>query len=506
MTQKPYQVLARRTRPHRFSELIGQEALCETLCKAIQSNRLAHAYIFTGTRGVGKTTTARLIALALNCIGPDGKGGITTEPCGVCDQCKAIQEDRHVDVSEVDAATRTGVDDVRQLMEGMSYTPVMGRFKVYIIDEVHMLSKSAFNALLKTLEEPPAHVKFIFATTEIKKVPLTILSRCQRYDLRRVDINTLVQHFESILRAEDVSFEPAAVHRIAELAHGSVRDGLSILEQMIAQASGTLTLDRVMTSLGLFDHKDIEDLCLKLLQGDVKGTLDLFSNLMQKNMDVQAFMEHMLSVLHKLIMAKSLKTPLPKDSILRDRIDKLPLEQLLIVWTIFTKGADELRTANLLEETLEVILIRAMHVQGFGHASTQTHSTSASPSSTAQPKVQTPYQVASFPEVVALFQKKKEPLIGDYLTHNVGLISFSEGRIELSELKPMPSVQREKIAQLLKGYTGKSWDIVFLQQAGADSLAAQKEKEAQEHTDRLLRGKEAEAIQELFPGAKVNVN
>ena len=500
MTQQPYQVLARRTRPHRFSELIGQNALSETLRKAIESSRLAHAYIFTGTRGVGKTTTARLIALALNCVGPDGKGGITSEPCGTCDQCKAIQEDRHVDVSEVDAATRTGVDDVRQLIEGMSYKPVMGRFKVYIIDEVHMLSKNAFNALLKTLEEPPAHVKFIFATTEIKKVPLTILSRCQRYDLRRVDMDTLVQHFESILKAEDVPFETAAIHRIAELAHGSVRDGLSILEQMIAQASGKLTLDQVMASLGLFDHRDIEGVCLKLLQGDVKGTLDLFRDLMQKNMDAHAFIEHMLSVLHKLIMTKSLKIPLSKGSILGDYIDKLLLDQLLIVWTVFTKGADELRTASLIEETLEVILIRAMHVQGFGHDSKQAQPTSS------QPRAHTPYQVTSFAEVVALFQKKKEPLIGDYLTHNVGLISFSEGRIELSELKPMPSVQREKISYLLKGYTGKAWDIVFSQKSGADSLAAQKEKEAQEHTDRLLSSKEAEAIKELFPGAKVKVN
>ncbi|MBT6093642.1 MAG: DNA polymerase III subunit gamma/tau, partial [Rhodospirillaceae bacterium] len=221
----PYQVLARKYRPTAFSGLIGQDVLVRTLTNAFKTGRLAHAFILTGVRGVGKTTTARIIARALNCIGPDGTGEPTTEPCGECEHCKAIAEDRHVDVLEMDAASRTGVDDIRELIDGVRYRPTSARYKVYIIDEVHMLSKNAFNALLKTLEEPPEHVKFIFATTEIRKVPVTVLSRCQRFDLRRVEIQTLENHFSSIAENEGATLSATALHLIARAADGSVRDG-----------------------------------------------------------------------------------------------------------------------------------------------------------------------------------------------------------------------------------------------------------------------------------------
>src|SRR5215218_8317736 len=230
----PYRVLARKYRPQTFAELIGQDAMVKTLANAIERGRIAHAFLLTGVRGVGKTSTARLFAKALNCIGPDGQGGPTIDPCGVCEPCRAIAEGRHIDVVEMDAASHTGVDDVREIIEAVRYSAVSARYKVYIVDEVHMLSKNAFNALLKTLEEPPQHVKFLFATTEVNKVPVTVLSRCQRFDLRRISAEKLAAHFGEVATREGVEVEPEALALIARAAEGSARDGLSILDQAIA--------------------------------------------------------------------------------------------------------------------------------------------------------------------------------------------------------------------------------------------------------------------------------
>ena len=251
----------------RSSALIGQEAMVRTLANAIESGRLAHAFILTGVRGVGKTTTARIIARALNCVGTDGQGGPTVAPCGECDNCQAIAEDRHVDVLEMDAASRTGVDDIRELIGGVRYRPVQARFKVYIIDEVHMLSRNAFNALLKTLEEPPEHVKFIFATTEIRKVPVTVLSRCQRFDLRRVDADKLIDHFRRIATEESAEIDDEALALLARAAEGSVRDGLSLLDQAIAHGAGRVTAAAVRDMLGLADRAVVFDLFEALMNG-----------------------------------------------------------------------------------------------------------------------------------------------------------------------------------------------------------------------------------------------
>lgn len=240
-----YVVLARKYRPQSFEDLLGQDALVQTLTNAIKNNRLHHAYILTGIRGVGKTTTARIIAKALNCIGKDGHGGPTIKPCGLCENCKAISEGRHIDILELDAASRTGVDDIREILDGVRYKPTNARYKVYIIDEVHMLSKNAFNALLKTLEEPPSHVKFIFATTEIRKVPVTVLSRCQRFDLQRLTIDTLFNHFKNIIGKEGLQAEDEALQIIAKAADGSCRDGLSLLDQAISLSSGTVSTEIV---------------------------------------------------------------------------------------------------------------------------------------------------------------------------------------------------------------------------------------------------------------------
>ena len=274
-----YRVLARKYRPSDFTGLIGQEALVRTLSNAFATGRIAHAFMLTGVRGVGKTTTARIIARALNCIGPDGKRKEPTiHPCGVCEPCVAIAESRHVDVQEMDGASNNGVEEVRQIIDGVRYAPAASRYKVYIIDEVHMLSKPAFNAILKTLEEPPPHVKFIFATTEIRKVPVTVLSRCQRFDLRRVETGELVAHLKSIAEKEKVDIEDGALALIARAAEGSVRDALSLLDQAIAHdEGGIITADSMRAMLGLADRGRVLDLFEKVMGGKIADALSELS-------------------------------------------------------------------------------------------------------------------------------------------------------------------------------------------------------------------------------------
>src|SRR3954452_19720958 len=269
----PYRVLARKYRPQTFAELIGQDAMVKTLANAIERGRLAHAFLLTGVRGVGKTSTARLIAKALNCIGPDGQGGPTITPCNVCEPCRSIAEGRHIDVIEMDAASHTGVEDIREIIDAVRYAAVSARYKIYIIDEVHMLSKNAFNALLKTLEEPPEHVKFLFATTEVNKVPVTVLSRCQRFDLRRIPGEKLAAHFAEVSRSEQVEVEPEALGMIASAAEGSARDGLSILDQAIAHGAGAVTVEQVREMLGLADRGANRALLGLILAGDAQGAL-----------------------------------------------------------------------------------------------------------------------------------------------------------------------------------------------------------------------------------------
>ena len=499
MSEKSYKVLARRTRPTKFSELIGQESLVKTIKNALLDDRMAHAFIFTGTRGVGKTTTARLIALSLNCVGKDGKGAITSEPCGLCEQCVSIQEDRHVDVMEVDAATRTGVDDVRQLMDGMSYKPVMGRYKVYIIDEVHMLSKSAFNALLKTLEEPPAHVKFIFATTEIRKVPLTILSRCQRFDLKRVSVEALVSHFSSVLTKENVKFERDAVERVAVLANGSVRDGLSILEQIITQLKDkSLTLPFVEEALGLLDHREVEMLFQHMLKGEVKGALECLSNLYTVNADPTQILEDLLSVTHKAIQSYVSNQAKAEES---TELGDLSLDALMLVWSVLVKGVEEIKVTPLVLETLEVILIRAMYIQGF-------RSGKSDPTEMPVKKIEgfkSHYKVESFKDIISLMQKKKEPIIADYLINDVGLISFKPGALELCEVNKEQKDLRAQLPLLLRKFTDQEWEVIFSTATSAPTLKEQQNEIEAARRKEALSTDAAKTVNELFPGAKINV-
>jgi DNA polymerase-3 subunit gamma/tau len=366
---QPYRVLARKYRPSNFAELIGQDAMVRTLTNAITADRLPHAFILTGVRGVGKTSTARIIARALNCIGEDGTGGPTIAPCGVCEHCLAIAQDRHVDVIEMDAASRTGVNDIRGLIDGVRYRPVNARYKIYIIDEVHMLSTSAFNALLKTLEEPPEHVKFIFATTETRKVPVTVLSRCQRFDLRRVDTETLVRHFTSVAEQEGASVTDGAFGLIARAADGSVRDGLSLLDQAIAHADGEVTDAIVRDMLGLADGGRIYDLYEAAMKGAVTDALDVFTELYNSGADPAVILQDLLQVTHWLTRVKLSPATVDQPGVSElDRLRGTALASSLDIpvlgrtWQLLLKGLDEVRTSSSAAQAAEMVLIRLSYM------------------------------------------------------------------------------------------------------------------------------------------------
>ena len=371
-----YRVLARKYRPTTFAEVIGQDALVRTLTNALRSGRLAHAFILTGVRGIGKTTTARIIARALNCIGPDGTGGPTVTPCGVCRHCTAIAADRHVDVLEMDAASNTGVDDVREIIDGVRYAPAMARYKVYIIDEVHMLSRNAFNALLKTLEEPPPHAKFIFATTEIRKVPVTVLSRCQRFDLRRVDEGTLIRHYTAIVEKEGVAAEPEAVAMIARAADGSVRDGLSLLDQAIAlgtreDGGAEVTALLVRDMLGLADRTAVIDLIEAAVRGQAAAALERLDELHRGGADPVVVLQDLLDVTHFLTrvsvvpaLAESPAVPEAERTRGTALAQGLSMPVLQRMWQMLLKGLGEVQAAPMPAAALEMVVIRLVHAAG----------------------------------------------------------------------------------------------------------------------------------------------
>ncbi|MGH7099932.1 MAG: DNA polymerase III subunit gamma/tau, partial [Stellaceae bacterium] len=368
-TASGYRVLARKYRPSTFAELIGQEAMVRTLSNAIAAGRIAHAFILTGVRGVGKTTTARIIARALNCVGPDGTGGPTAEPCGVCAECRAIAEDRHPDVIEMDAASRTGVDDIRDLIEGVRYRPVAARTKVYIIDEVHMLSRQAFSALLKTLEEPPPDVKFVFATTEVHKVPVTVLSRCQRFALRRVPLDLLVSHYGAIAAREGIAIEPAALALLARAADGSVRDGLSLLDQAIVLGGERVTEGAVREMLGIADRGQVFALFESALRGETAAALARMESLYQGGDDPATVLRELLDLCHfttrlKLAPEAGSGDPLAEGD--RERAgplaERLSLPVLARVWQMLLKGVEEVDRAPAPKQASDMVLVRLAHV------------------------------------------------------------------------------------------------------------------------------------------------
>ena len=516
---RPYRVLARTYRPSRFADLIGQEAMVRTLANAIDSGRLAHAFVLTGIRGVGKTTTARIIARALNCV---GAGGPTPDPCGTCDHCTSIGEDRNVDVIEMDAASRTGVDDIRELMEGVRYRPVSARFKVYIIDEVHMLSRNAFNALLKTLEEPPEHVKFIFATTEIRKVPVTVLSRCQRFDLRRVDGETLFSHLGAIAGQEGVEIAEDALRQIVRAAEGSVRDALSLLDQAIAHAAGgRIEGDRVRDMLGLADRMQTADLLEALLRGQAAPALGLFDSLHEAGADPVAVLQDLLEFTHWLSRLKAA----PEDARAGGAVSDIELERgrtlsaklsipvLTRCWQILLKGVSETHMAVDPRQAAEMVLIRLAYaadlptpaeiVRAAESGETALLPQPASPSPAPAPETTQPMP-ETFEALVALFKSRKEMVLGAHLANDVGLVDYAPGRLRYRRGPRAPDGLENRLRRMLDDWTGQRWSVEAVD-GGEAAPSLREQREEREAMDRreAIDHPAVQAALEMFPGATV---
>jgi DNA polymerase-3 subunit gamma/tau len=533
----PYRVLARKYRPVDFTTLVGQEAMVRTLRNAIATGRIAHAFMLTGVRGVGKTTTARIIARALNCIGPDGKGGPTVDPCGVCDNCKAITEDRHVDVIEMDAASRTGIDDVRELIEGVRYRPVSARYKVYIIDEVHMLSEKAFNALLKTLEEPPPHVKFVFATTEIRKVPVTVLSRCQRFDLKRVPLEVLVEHFAGIAAKEKVEISPEAMTLIARAADGSVRDGLSLLDQAIAHGGGVVDAAQVRDMLGLADRSKVLDLFEKTLRGDAKAVVAALGEMHDAGADPVVILQDLLELTHWVTRLKVAPEAgaTAADSERAQGLamaQKLSMASLTRAWTLLMKGLQETLSAPSPVRAAEMALIRLCYAadlpspsdalkalqNGAGPVAMAGAPAAAPPlrggggatalatqpvnAVAAQPAAAMPAP-KSFTDVVALLETRREARLVHHLMHHVHEVRCEPGLIEFRPEPQAPPDLAPRLAELLGRWTGRRWIATVSRADGKPTLAAQKAANADTLRAAAESNPVVQAIMKTFPGAKL---
>lgn len=550
-----YQVLARKYRPTTFSGLIGQEALVRTLTNAFASNRLHHAFVMTGVRGVGKTSTARIIARALNCIGPDGKGEPTTEPCGVCDNCVAIAGDRHVDVLEMDAASNTGVDNIRELIDGVRYRPASARYKVYIIDEVHMLSKSAFNALLKTLEEPPEHVIFIFATTEIRKVPITVLSRCQRFDLRRVPVDKLVTHFADICQKEGAEITDGALHIIARAADGSVRDGLSLLDQAIAHADGTIDDDKVRAMLGLADRARTFDLLELIFKGDIAQALNELADQYDNGADPISVIEDMLELVHWLTKVKvspdaadAPDVPENERTKGKELTETLRMPELTRAWQLLLKGLAEVSSAPSPLAAAEMVLVRLAYAadlptpgdaikamqdgsapasstaapQGGGSSaggggSTQQSASTApamqaspspntnpDPAPTAQTHVQPTARVfANLDEVAMRAGELREGRLQWFIENQVRVVRFEPGHLEINAGQSADREMVQRLKSFLEEETSMTWSLALSSQQGSTTVSENKAAAAEAARDNAAAHPLVKAVLDTFPGAKV---
>jgi len=486
---QPYRVLARKYRPSDFTSLIGQEAMVQTLSNAIASGRLAHAFILTGVRGVGKTTTARIIARALNCTGADGTGEPTAEPCGVCENCVSIAEDRHVDVMEMDAASRTGVDDIRELIDGVLYRPVSARYKIYIIDEVHMLSRNAFNALLKTLEEPPEHVKFIFATTEIRRVPVTVLSRCQRFDLRRVKFDVLVNHFAGIAESEGANIARGAIGLIARAADGSVRDGLSLLDQAMAHSGPEteITEDIVRDMLGVAERVQVFDLFEQLMKGDIADALERFDSMYHAGADPVAILQDLAELTHWLTRLKAAPeaaeaTPTSDLDLDRGRdvSSRLPMSALARAWQMLLKGLSEVRSAPSAAQAAEMVLVRIAYAAELpSPAEAIAGLNKAAP---AQPPAQSPAPSPATPPAPAptggsadaVADAPPEPAPEPATVTKPAPTAAAEPVEQVSSASPQPSSLSELPPELRSELSSESSSVPTAQ-TGAAALALQTE-------------------------------
>ncbi len=550
-----YLVLARKYRPQSFADLIGQEALVRTLTNAFATGRLAHAFLLTGVRGVGKTTTARIIAKGLNCTGPDGTGGPTISPCGTCENCRAIAGDRHMDVIEMDAASRTGVDDVREILEGVRYRPVSAKYKVYIIDEVHMLSRHAFNALLKTLEEPPQSVKFIFATTDVRKLPVTVLSRCQRFDLRRVGDALLMEHLGKIGAAEGATLDDDALRLLARAADGSVRDGLSLLDQAIALhhgQDGAITAAQMGDMLGRADAGQIYDLFEQIMRGKIADALELLKTTYDSGAEPLTVLQNLLDLVHWVTRIKASPAAV-KDTALSEleRVrggalaDGLSMPVLTRAWQLLLKGIGEVQMAPAAYDAAEMVLIRLAYAADLptpgevikrlenspGDSPAEHQGENQSPAApAAAPQAAAPAQGGgpagealaaaaeqspapadsagldeprSFADLVAMFGSRREVELRNHLYRNVHLVSYEPGRLDINPGPEAPRDLAGRVVDCLRQWLGPHWNVTVSNAAGQPPLAQLDEvARAAEHSaaakDPIVR-----EVLDTFPGATI---
>ncbi|HXS05153.1 MAG TPA: DNA polymerase III subunit gamma/tau [Rhizomicrobium sp.] len=540
--EEAYRVLARKYRPSDFTGLIGQEALVRTLSNAFATGRIAHAFMLTGVRGVGKTTTARIIARALNCIGSDGKRTEPTiHPCGVCDACVTIAESRNVDVQEMDAASNNGVDEVRQIIEAVRYAPASSRYKVYILDEVHMLSKPAFNAILKTLEEPPPHVKFIFATTEIRKVPVTVLSRCQRFDLRRIESGELAAYLGQIAAKEKVEIEDGALALIARAAEGSARDALSLLDQAIAHnEEGAITADAMRAMLGLADRGRVLDLFEKVMGGDVPGALSDLSALYDSGADPLAVMQDLLEITHFLTRLKVA----PQAQGFFDGASgeakraaalaaKLSVPSLTRAWQMLLKGLFEVRDATRPISACEMALIRLAYAAELppadklvkdildgnapargsapavpgGGAPSRAPSASAAPSAAAriapQPMPDGAPVMKGLEDIALLAQRNGAPVLKVHIENDMHLVRLEAGRLEFRPSPRAPRSLAGDLQQRLRDWTGVRWTVSISNEPGLPTLSEQKRTAKAARHESVMQTPVVRAVLDRFPGAEI---
>lgn len=543
-----YRVLARKYRPQGFKDLIGQDALVRTISNAIAQNKLAQAYILTGIRGVGKTSSARIIARAFNCVGPDGKGGMTPNPCGVCKHCKDIANDCHVDVIEMDAASNTGVDNIREIIEGARYNPLSARYKIYIIDEVHMLSKSAFNALLKILEEPPERVKFIFATTEIRKVPVTILSRCQRFDLKRIDAAMLATYFKEIAQKENVTFEDTALALIAKAADGSVRDGLSLLDQAIAHGNGHVGEEQVRQMIGLADKGALFELYELIMKGDMPSVLKAVQKQYDLGTDPLTLTTDLMDLTHWLTQIKITPEVL-NDDILSEQektegkklADNLSVSTLSRTWQMLLKGFSEVKFSESPIKALEMLLVRLVYaselpspvelvqqIKNGGiemaavaqkkteklvvpavQAETVVKPIASDVSVQAQPtpqpqKTNDKITLNTLQEIVSFARKKGQMLLAFNLSSFVHPLEVADGKLHFSAPSDAPKTLCQELRKFLSEATGKEWDVALSEQAGGLSLKEQANEKKEHIKEKLSETPLVSAVLKTFPNAQID--